>query len=82
MKQIIALLISNNYYYNKQENAYSFTNNTIRHFAEIDKNTIRMYSCPEGTDGETCLIDTGVLQLPSLTLVKEIIQKQKNLNYE
>ena len=85
MDKIIQLFIMNGYNLHKQETlekgfpVYVCNWNGVRHWVENKDNTIRMLSIPEGTDGETYLMDTGTLTNPSINFIREQVEKAKTL---
>jgi len=83
MNDIVNLLVREGYQYSKRgtlENkcpTYVMNYNGIRNWVIITVDTVRMYSIPEGTDGETTVADTGVLTSPSVSLIQGVINNIK-----
>lgn len=68
--------------YHLEDGLYVHTYNSVRHWADVQGDTIRMYSVYEGTAGDEPIFDTGVIETPTKEFLTKQLNKQRELRWE
>lgn len=78
-QDLIKWLLLNDYHL--EDGQYVFTYNSVRHWADVRGNSIRMYSVYEGTAGDEPIIDTGYVTDADANFLNKMLEKSKGLKW-
>lgn len=78
-QQIKVWLLENDYH--MEDGEYVHTYNSVRHWAQVRPNGVRMYSVYEGTAGDEPIFDTDFLDYPSKETLNKLLAKSHELKW-